>query len=453
MTKQQIAILAALGLGVLCVLCFGGYIVISREGSYRASQAPTSLIPQVATEPTAESPTATSPPPGTAPLTEDENTRVRPADGMVMIRIPAGEFLMGMERSPALPQEKPEHTIYLDDYWMDQTEVSNAQYRLCVEAGGCVAPHSWSDANFDSDDQPVAGVIWENAQTYCQWVGARLPTEAEWEKGARGTDGRAYSWGDERWDGTQANMAGDEDGYDDRTAPVGSFPAGASPYSLLDMTGNVREWVADWYDSEYYAHSPAQNPTGPESGEMNMKVSRGGSYAEGGHHSRCTDRMPMKPDIRQEQIPYTLGFRCAAATPPGGEAAPPPPAEAPATSPVEQPPSQEGPPAAGFAWEDIPVYPGAREIMEEITPLFPSGSTDYEQVGIRNYETDDPKEKVADFYLAEMPKKGWEKIMHTPMGESVVSVWHKGDGELGTTIGIGEQEGKTYIAIIVGREK
>jgi sulfatase modifying factor 1 len=367
----------------------------------------------------------------------------RPADGMVMIHIPAGEFLMGDDTSP-FPAEKPQHLVYLDEYWMDRTEVSNAQYRRCVEAEVCAAPKSWDDANLNGDDQPAL-VPWEAAQTYCAWVGARLPAEAQWEKAARGIDGRKWPWGSEFEPG-RANLSGEEDGYM-HTAPVGIFPTGASPYGLLDMAGNAAEWVADWYDPEYYTRSPTQNPTGPGGGEQ--KTIRG-TLANGGggpEKCRCVARYPQDP------VRWEFGFRCAATTPSGGEAAPPPPAEAPATSPPEQPASQEGPPAAGFNWEDIPVYPGASEIMEALTLSFPAASTDYEQVGVRNYETDDPTEKVADFYLAEMPKKGWEKIMHMPMGESVVSVWQKGDGKFGTTIGIGEEEGKTYIAIIVGREK
>ena len=231
------------------------------------------------------------------------------------------------------------------------------------------------------------------------------------------------------------------------TAPVGSFPTGASPYGLLDMAGNAAEWVADWYDPEYYAHSPAQNPTGPAGGEQ--KVVRGTIANAGGGPEKCRGvaRYP------QDHTRGEFGFRCAATTPPSEAAAPPPSAETTPIPPPEQPPSQEGPPPAGLAWEDIPVYPGASEIMKEVTASFPPGSTDYELVGSRSYETDDEIEKVADFYLAEMPKKGWEKIMHMQMGGSYTSVWQKGNGKFGTTIGIGEQNGKTYIAIVVGQEK
>ncbi len=259
----------------------------------------TPASPSEAPTPSSESP---APPAG-------ENAAERAADGMVMILIPAGEFLMGSEEWPASKAEKPRHTVYLDEYWIDRTEVTNAQYRLCVEAGVCAAPFSWDDANFNGDAQPVAGVSWEDARTYCEWAGARLPTEAEWEKAARGTDGRIYPWGDQMPDATHANIGGSEDGYENLTAPVGSFPAGASPYGLLDMVGNVREWVADWYGPEYYAHSPAQNPPGPESGDR--KVTRGGGYRDDGLvHTRCTDRLNMNPADQPSHPPYETGFRC-----------------------------------------------------------------------------------------------------------------------------------------------
>jgi sulfatase modifying factor 1 len=427
-----LAILTILTLVTLSCNLTGGLI---------GEEAPTPTQPPAA--PAVEQPTSPPAPPPEAPVPPEQAEPVtRPADGMVMIHIPASEFIMGDDRSAFAP-EKPQHIVYLDEYWMDRTEVSNAQYRLCVEAGVCAEPKAWADPNFNGDDQPAI-VPWEGARAYCVWAGGRLPTEAEWEKAARGMDGRMWPWGNE-FEPNRANLSSDADGYG-FTAPVGSFPGDASPYGLLDVAGNAAEWVADWYDREYYAHSPAQNPTGPASGDQ--RVYRGTLANAGGgpEKCRCTARYPADPN-------WVYGFRCAATKPPSEAAAPPSPAEAVPTSPPEQPTSQEGPPPADLAWEDIPVYPGASEIMKEVTASFPPGSTDYELVGSRSYQTDDEIEKVADFYLAEMPKKGWEKIMHMSMGGSYTSVWQKGDGKFGTTIGIGEQEGKTYIAIIVGREK
>jgi formylglycine-generating enzyme required for sulfatase activity len=214
--------------------------------------------------------------------------------------VPAGGFLMGSTDADgqAEDDEKPQHTVYLDAFWIDRTEVTNAQYRKCVEAGTCEAPVPcpvWGgEATFDDQttkaNHPVVCVRWYDAAKYCQWAGVRLPTEAEWEKAARGTDGRVYPWGNSfdgsRLDFCDSNCQREQartvtnasDGYS-RTAPVGSYPAGASPYGLLDMAGNVWEWVNDWYDSGYYGRSPARNPPGPDTGQR--RVIRGGSWNDG----------------------------------------------------------------------------------------------------------------------------------------------------------------------------
>ena len=242
--------------------------------------------------------TATSP-------EEEEETQivVRPADGMVMVRIPAGEFVMGDDEAAA-PTERPQHLVSLDAYWIDRLEVTNAQYRLCVKAGSCEEPRSWTDVNFNGDDQPAV-VPWDSADAYCTWAGARLPTEAEWEKAARGTDGRKWPWGN-TFEANRANISGEEDGYG-FTAPVGSFPEDTSPYGVLDVAGNATEWVADWWDAEYYSHSPERNPAGPPAGDQ--KVHRAPiAHAGGGPAKcRCTVRYPARPDEFH-------GFRCAATT-------------------------------------------------------------------------------------------------------------------------------------------
>ncbi len=245
-----------------------------------------------------------SPAPPPAPETIDL-ARTRPADGMVMVPVPAGELTMGDDASP-FPAERPAHPVMLSDYWIDRTEVSNAQFRRCVEAGACAEPAKWSDANTNADAQPVL-VPWESARVYCEWARARLPTEAEWERAARGTDGRLWPWGDE-FDASRANLARDEDGYL-HTAPVGSFPAGESPYGALDMAGNAAEWVADWYDEAYYARSPAIDPAGPGSGER--RVYRSTIAHGGGGPEKCRTVARYAAPPRWE-----YGFRCAATEPP-----------------------------------------------------------------------------------------------------------------------------------------
>ena len=249
-----------------------------------------------------------------------------------MIYVPAGEFLMGStdaEVQEAIAEcvsaladeskceslhsrEAPQHTVYLNTFWIDKTEVTNAKYRKCVDAGACQEPDAWDDTQFNAPNQPVVRVSWFDAETYAAWVGGRLPTEAEWEKAARGTDGREYPWGN-TFDGSRVNFCDRNCGYewkdqsaDDgytRTAPVGSYPAGASPYGALDMAGNVFEWVADWFDAGYYSESPSNNPPGPASGEN--RVAHGGGWTMTGGVARCAFRSMFLPDTRSSFI----GFR------------------------------------------------------------------------------------------------------------------------------------------------
>ncbi len=226
-------------------------------------------------------------------------------DGMTLLYVPEGEFTMG---SDTYDDEKPVHTVYLNAYWIDQTEVTNGQYALCVSTGGCTPPSQNSSntntsyyGNTQFDDYPVIYVKWNQAQAYCEWAGRRLPTEAEWEKAARGTDGRIYPWGNESPTSGLLNYnlnVGD-------TTEVGKYPNGVSPYGAYDMAGNVWEWVNDWYGETYYKSSPASNPSGADSGDG--RVLRGGSWLNYVVDSRSADRGKYDPTYAI----VDFGFRCS----------------------------------------------------------------------------------------------------------------------------------------------
>ena len=231
-------------------------------------------------------------------------------DNADLVCVPAGEFLMGSTDSDkdAQDNEKPQHKVDLDAFWIDRTEVTNAQYEKCVQAGQCTASSYASDSKYNGDTQPVVGVTWNDATTYCEWAGRRLPTEAQWEKAARGTDGRLYPWGNQMATCDYAVVAvtyDSETGCGKKTTwPVGSKPKGASPYGALDMAGNVWEWVEDQYDAEYYANSPSKNPTGPSSGPDRLLRGFGWYYDTGG--VRAAYRGYAYPDTRLDYF----WFRC-----------------------------------------------------------------------------------------------------------------------------------------------
>ena len=207
--------------------------------------------------------------------------RVNPVDGAEMVYVPAGPFLMG----DADQRVNPRRTVTLDAYWMYKTAVTVGQYRKFCQARGRAMPAApvlgWKE------DHPVVNVNWDDAAAYCGWVQAQLPTEAQWEKAARGTDGRKYPWGND-WDPGKLQCSKNAGGDAGSTAPVGRFPAGASPYGCLDMAGNVWEWCADWYGDLNSA--PTTNPNGPATGQY--RVLRGGSWkiSDGGPNFRCAHR-------------------------------------------------------------------------------------------------------------------------------------------------------------------
>jgi formylglycine-generating enzyme required for sulfatase activity len=194
--------------------------------------------------------------------------------GAAMVDVPQGPFWMGCNEAldaDCSGNEYPYHEVTLSAYRIDVTEVAVVAYADCVDAGACSEPDSGAACNWSAvgrGDHPINCVDWQQAADYCAWAGKRLPTEAEWEKAARGTDGRKYPWGSDAPTCSLANFYYGVGGCADGTVPVGSSPAGASPYAALNLAGNVGEWVADWYETFYYASSPSDDPVGPAAEEV-----------------------------------------------------------------------------------------------------------------------------------------------------------------------------------------
>ena len=243
-----------------------------------------------------------------APTVENETARIRETDNSLELLIPSGEFEMGSNDGDT--DEKPLHKVYLDAYWIDKTEVTNAQYQLCLDTGACTSPktnESYSRENyFDSEayaDYPVIHMEWYQARDYCRWAGGRLPSEAEWEKAAKGEDGHIYPWGNSNPGDSLLNYNNNKGD----TTPVGSYPAGASPYGVLDMAGNVLEWVEDWYREDYYSSKNDWiNPQGPSYVEWEYRLLRGGSWSLNYAFARSSDRVMFNPSLFDN-----IGFRCA----------------------------------------------------------------------------------------------------------------------------------------------
>ncbi|HHT9129744.1 MAG TPA: SUMF1/EgtB/PvdO family nonheme iron enzyme [Candidatus Brocadiaceae bacterium] len=237
-----------------------------------------------------------------------------------MILVPAGKFIMGSGEDEFIPEEIPQHEVYLDAFYIDKCEVTNAQYWEFLQYSKKTGDHSkcfpgepkgkdhtpgtphtgWDYPYYDFPDYPVTRVDWYDAYAYAAWAGKRLPTEAEWEKAARGTDGRRFPWGNV-WDAKRCNAGMD--------APltVGSFEPGKSVFGCLDMAGSVSEWCSDWYHPEYYQKSPSTNPKGPDH-STGVRIIKGGSlFAPYAYKMRCAVRIFGKPEDRNKSI----GFRCA----------------------------------------------------------------------------------------------------------------------------------------------
>ncbi len=237
-------------------------------------------------------------------------------DGAPMVLVPAGPFPMGVPSGArdGGRDEYPNHSVNLDAFYIDRYEVTNGRYLEFIRATGHRKPQHpnkpkknlWQAGMMPESvsDRPVVNVDWADADAYCAWAGKRLPTEAEWEKAARGTDDRRFPWGDV--EPTDKHLNFSQQWIGERTLmPVGSYPSGQSPYGVHDMAGNVFEWVADWYDARYYEQSPEKNPTGPASGDR--KVVRGSGWQSETPTVRIFTRFGSDPKVRNE----STGFRCA----------------------------------------------------------------------------------------------------------------------------------------------
>ena len=236
--------------------------------------------------------------------------RIREIDSMAEMYVPEGNFIMGSENGDS--DESPVHTVWLGSYWIDQTEVSNWQYGLCVDAGACNLPQQTDSVTRSSyffnptyQDYPVIWVTWDDAHDYCEWVGGYLPTEAEWEKAARGPNGNIYPWGNSDPTADLANY----DNIIGDTTRVDDYLDGASYYGVLNMAGNVYEWVYDYYSATYYSSSPTENPFGPDTGDM--FVLKSASFNTDAYLIRSANRGRYAPDTTGDDD----GFRCIRYTP------------------------------------------------------------------------------------------------------------------------------------------
>ena len=320
-----------LGLGSAGVIGLISLVVIIAGIAYAFSPSPSEANATVQAIVEAESSAANATTAPALPTSEPElgSTMVSPVDGMTMVFVPEGDFVMGSAPSDpnARDDELPQHTVFLSDYWIDQTEVTNAMFALFLQdTGNQSEGGAWltendpdihvflSDGQWQAEagfeDHPMVEVTWYGASAYCQWAGRELPTEAQWEEAARGTDSRIYPWGSQYGaELANADNTGDtcDGGACDSftgSAPVGSFPEGASPFGALDMAGNVWELTTDFYSADYFGVSPAQNPQGPQEGDT--RVLKGGSFSS----PLRVLRSARRGEADTSGSNFNIGFRC-----------------------------------------------------------------------------------------------------------------------------------------------
>ena len=242
-------------------------------------------------------------------------SKINPVDGAEMVYIPPGEFLMGADSDPdAKKNEKPSHKVYLDGFYIYKYEVTYRQFKKFLRETGYKPLGNWKRGDKPGrEDHPVMYTTYPDVEEYCRWAKVKLPTEAQWEKAARGTDGRKFPWG-EKWNPENCNnadLSGKQilsamaDIHNGRgTLPVGSVPGDMSPYGVMDMAGNINEWCRDWYKSGYYKKSPEKNPQGPEKGTE--RSTRGGAWSMKMQRCRATSRWSGSVESNLDDY----GFRC-----------------------------------------------------------------------------------------------------------------------------------------------
>jgi len=319
MTKQSIII-------TILTIIFTACVPVATSSSPPTSHITTSPSKTVTNTPMVTVREKSLPTPIFTPTTAYlASERTSPIDGMPQVFVPAGILRMGgLDIHADDRDELPAHDVSLDAFWIDMLEVTNAMYMLCVQAESCTVPEDWASdrrlAYFNEEkykDYPVVHVTWEQANTYCAWAERRLPSEAEWERAARGDDFSNFPWGDEPPNEHYANF----NRLVNDTSRVGSYAAGVSHFGAFDMAGNVWEWVADLYKIEYYSISPKQNPSGPETNISKLRVLRGGSFQDEWIDLRVSKRgaalgpnpnAPHDAPNRAGEHLSKIGFRCAA---------------------------------------------------------------------------------------------------------------------------------------------